>query len=171
MLTFLVQIDVFNIFVGGNVHGVNRKLFITHHTFMKEFKLPIEIDLNFLRKSQEGVCPLLDPMEWIIFNYISEDFFLPSRTRVTIAVIRAIWLLCGVRIIHFIRFLYFIIFEWYYFFNFHQHIASYCIWPQIITFMSVCVSEFRNTQGNSRMESGNKFILVPKCIKYIILSL
>ena len=42
---------------------------------MKDFKLLIERDLNFLRNSQD----LLDPMEWIIFNHMSEGLiFTPS---------------------------------------------------------------------------------------------
>ena len=63
---------------------------------MRDFKLPIEIDLNFRRKSQE--CHhLLVPMNWIIFNYMSEGLFFGKRTRVPVTAILVIWLPCEVR--------------------------------------------------------------------------
>ena len=45
---------------------------------MREFELPIEIDIHFLRKLQEGVI-IISQMELIIFNYMSEVCFLPPR--------------------------------------------------------------------------------------------
>ena len=43
------------------------------------------------------VSSILDPMEWIIFNYMSEVLFftpLRNRTRVPVTAIVAIWLAC-----------------------------------------------------------------------------
>ena len=65
---------------------------------MKDFKLPIEIDFNFLRISQESVILKIrwNGLFLIIFQ---KSFFhhLENQTRVQETTIRAIWLPCEVR--------------------------------------------------------------------------